>query len=223
MHRTPTETELVEWFALMQHWGLPTRLLDFTLSPYVALYFALRERPSACKTCGPTHAAVWAVHHVALQSIAKRALGLPNAKPEEFRQAFDKLLAAKSDSGAVVPIQPFLMNERLAAQQGIFLCPSSLRLPFDVLISQPDDFRFVVVPEERKVKEEFARKLIVPLSQRTQMLRELSRMNISAASLFPGLDGYARSIRESYEMLESEAPVYKEIALETLEDFGWTG
>ena len=35
----------LEWLALMQHYGTPTRLLDFTRSPYVACYFALEELP----------------------------------------------------------------------------------------------------------------------------------------------------------------------------------
>jgi len=40
----PPLDEKLSWLALMQHYGVPTRLLDFTYSPYLALYFSLRAR-----------------------------------------------------------------------------------------------------------------------------------------------------------------------------------
>jgi hypothetical protein len=189
--KTPDDGAVIEWFALMQHWGVPTRLLDFTLSPYVALFFALRERPVGCGECAPAHVAVWAIHNVWLQSFAKSALGIQSSVGgAEFRTALDRLVEQDTETRFVAPIQPFIMNERLAAQQGIFLCPSTLTLPMDILFSQPEDFRMFVEPEEKKIKDSFARKLIIPISERPNMLRELSRMNINSASLFPGMDGY---------------------------------
>src|SRR5579859_1873652 len=52
----PAKENDLEWLALLQHHGAPTRLLDWTKSPYVALFFALDERCEEGEKC-----ALWAI------------------------------------------------------------------------------------------------------------------------------------------------------------------
>jgi hypothetical protein len=59
----PSSGDKLSWLALMQHYGVPTRLLDFTYSPYVGLYFALRH--SAIGRC-KSPPEVWAIDLAAL-------------------------------------------------------------------------------------------------------------------------------------------------------------
>ena len=56
----PLFNEVLDWLALMQHYGAPTRLLDWTRSPYVALYFALEKADK--------ESAVWAINREWLEN-----------------------------------------------------------------------------------------------------------------------------------------------------------
>src|SRR6516164_8345766 len=50
----PGPNDDVDWLALMRHHGAPTRILDWTKSPYIALFFALQGAIT-----GPGNPAVW--------------------------------------------------------------------------------------------------------------------------------------------------------------------
>jgi len=124
--RLPREDDAVEWFALMQHHGAPTRLLDWTYSFYVALFFAI-ERAMPGQSC-----AVWAINQQWLLETLKkypamrRALEIdPSLKAPE---AMAVLLEA--EPSIVVPIVPYYVNERLAVQQGAFIASMNLNRSF---------------------------------------------------------------------------------------------
>ena len=48
LSHVPNETNTLEWLALMQHYGAPTRPLDFTYSFWIALFFAFEEAENDC-------------------------------------------------------------------------------------------------------------------------------------------------------------------------------
>src|SRR5437016_2537501 len=109
LEHIPDPNDDFQWLALMQDHGAPTRLLDFTWSPYIAAYFALQHT---------THEGViWACNPA---EIGKQN-SVDLEKPGSFRKYF-----LPGDRTTVWMGSPHEMNRRLIAQSGTFLVPGVL-------------------------------------------------------------------------------------------------
>jgi len=174
----PRETPEIEWLALMQHHGAPTRLLDWTRSPYVALFFALRGAHSS-----RDNSAVWVLNikyctWVACEAFRKALRLKRSPSPQDL---FD--LSQRKVLPVVFPIEPSRANARLAIQQGVLLYPGDVSKSFDENLSGGvgmDDMR----------RFEIVRDLIQIGMHRLHM------MNINHATLFPGIDGFSASMKD---------------------------
>ena len=97
----------------------------------------------------------------------------------------------------VIPDRPTKLNERLSVQQGVFLRVNPPNWSFE------DALTYMLA--QRKNRQHLAlHKLRVAPEGRLHLLKELHRMNISAESLYPGLDGFARSLIVRAEILAEE-------------------
>jgi hypothetical protein len=166
----PDREDDFEWLALMQDHGAPTRLLDFTWSPYVAAFFALHNTTE--------EGVIWACNPVEID----KAKQIDLDKAGSFRKYF------LSNTRSFVWLgDPYAMNRRLIAQSGTFLVPGVLDQSIENILKEYPN------PKETLIK------LILPADKiREKGMRELYRMNITQASLFPDLDGLARSL--AYEL-----------------------
>ncbi|WP_322044584.1 FRG domain-containing protein [Paraburkholderia sp. J67] len=172
--------------ALMQHHGAPTRLLDFTKSPFVAAFFAL-ERATG-------DAAVYALNTPALWNNRAR----PKSDPLLTRDVIDPRAPGHFEryffcntheilwSG-----EPSEMDDRLVAQSGTFVLPGVIDKPLQAIL------------DGYETNEELLHQIVLPASLRMDAMKWLYRMNITNASLFPGLDGLARSIAVELEIVWS--------------------
>jgi hypothetical protein len=177
--------------ALMQHHGAPTRLLDFTKSPFVAAMFALEN--------AVTDAAVYALNTPKLWT------ALPKTDPELSRDRIDPRRSGNferfflpNSHEIVWTGEPTEMDQRLVAQSGTVVVPGIVSKSLDqILACYPDEDTLI-------------KKIILPRQLRDAAMKALYRMNITNATLFPDLDGLARSIRAELEVIwpftESDVP-----------------
>jgi hypothetical protein len=190
LSQRPDDGDYVGWLSLMQHHGAPTRLLDFTHSFYVACYFALIDATA--------DSAVWAIDPDFLLRVLEKAFNVEcqglrdeweDLSTSEANQYLAELLATASSSEpeevvkGAVQVHPFTLHTRLSAQQGLFLMPLDVELDFlENLRPFRTRGRFPI------------KKIVLKREMRDDALAHLREMNITAETLFPGIDGFARSI-----------------------------
>lgn len=153
-----------EWWALSQHNGLSTPLLDWTKSPFVAAYFAFYPESH-------DNASERAVFGLSQSTMEWKSRKITTAWKDPGRAPILEFIEPLSDE-----------NDRLVNQGGLFT-----RSPDGVDIEQWVSTNF-------KNEKKYSRliKYLIPNAERTLALRSLNRMNINHLSLFPDLYGASK-------------------------------
>ena len=174
------------WLSLMQHYGAPTRLLDFTESPYAALYFSIEFYcPQSKKDF-----AVYALDYSAMmdKSIAKIAASRPSfnetrASIYPKRDAiFDEVVdPGKYDIAWIT--EPTMLNARLDRQAGSFI------------LSGNRGSRIRDILESELYHDVAMYKYVFPAKLYQGVYALLRKMNLTSKTLYGDLDGLARSLK----------------------------
>ena len=115
-------------------------------------------------------------------------------------------------SPLVIISEPFDMNERLAAQQGLFAIPFEGHQTFEYNLSLTlhpylKDLPNMTLLRNWSNKLDILNnecgmlKIIIDKSMCKEIKKDLHQMNINAATLFPGLDGFTRSLHTKFDLL----------------------
>lgn len=168
-HVVPSPVNELEWLAVAQHHGLPTRLLDWTWSPLVAAYFAVE--PSGIKERKRVDAAIYGIR--SFEQIVPRTEG-----------KFKKGGSLSSFAFEFVQVyDPPHISPRIPAQRAAFTLHGRPTVP-------------LMAEENRGEKLE---KWVIPSTCCYEIKRMLDVCAINRASLFPDLDGLARALEWRYK------------------------
>ncbi len=196
------------WLALAQHHGLPSRLLDWTFSPFVALHFATQNLERFDED-----GIVWCVDYVKAHKLLPRALTrvLRDEQADVFttemleRAAstlteFDRLARSRargrgrgrSGGGAfAIFIDPPSLDDRIVNQFAMLSMMSSPTVQLDDWLARhPSLYRRIIIPAELK----------------WEIRDRLDQANITERVLFPGLDGLSRWLKRYYSPSTRAAP-----------------
>lgn len=189
-HRSVVEQDsLWHWLSVAQHHGLPTRLLDWTWSPLVALHFA------TCDTEKKDVAgAVWRVDyskaHQLVPARVREPLDREGAQiftvemlSETMKTFRDLDGLARSDGDFVIFFEPPSLDDRIVNQFACFSVLSRADLTMDDwLAANPGLWTRIVIPRELK----------------WEVRDKLDQSNITERVLFPGLDGLSQWLKRHY-------------------------
>ena len=176
-----------DWLALGQHHGLPTRLLDWTYSPYVALHFATQNREKY-----DLDGIVWCVDYVRAHELL----------PAELRDGLAVEGANLFTTELLAEAAPELRDlERYGEEFALFVEPPS----FDArIVNQYALFSVISAAEARldvwiARHPELARRVVIPAELKWEVRDKLDQANVTERVLFPGLDGISRWLARYYE------------------------
>ena len=178
------------WLALAQHHGLPTRLLDWSFSPFVALHFATADFELFNRD-----GVVWCVDYVKAHALLPPKLCdvLKEQQADVFTTellaqaapTLDELdaLPGEDDKHFVVFLDPPSLNDRIVNQSALLSLMSDVETDLDRwLQNHPHLYDRLIIPAELK----------------WEIRDKLDQANVNERVLFPGLDGLSRWLSRYY-------------------------
>ena len=185
-HRERPGPTLWDWLSLAQHHGLPTRLLDWTFSPFIAAHFATATSPEQ-------EAIVWAVDcaaaHELLPEDVRRSLDAEGATVfttellAHHAPTLEDLERKSGDDAFVLFFEPPSLDDRIVNQSAVLSTLSDVGASMDEWMEHHADL---------------CHAWRIPPEAKAEVRERLDQANITERVLMPGLDGLATWLRRYY-------------------------
>jgi hypothetical protein len=182
----------------MQHYGVPTRLLDWTSNPFIALYFALSSvAPDPKTNAYAEDAAVWVLDPVAWNNTALSHQTHGDAGPIVEKLVSDSYVPAKIFRNQLDPNALGLMNERPATILGVANNPRIFAQKGVFTIFGKDTNPMEQQFDTMKFKPHCLTKLIIPKAKIDDLLKILLQIGYTDSVSYPDLQGLVMEIKRS--------------------------
>ena len=173
----PQPSNDFDWLFIMQHHGVPTRLLDWSESPLVATYFAVNEDSD-------DDAVLWVLLPVKLNMCSNIEPDYPHDIPsfdEEWLRNYSTQAVASETTSRLLPLAAIAPrnSNRMLAQQGVFTISHRSELTI-----------------ERIGRKEHVWRYVIPNQFKHTILSELRLLGVSKYQLFPELQSIGELLRE---------------------------
>lgn len=179
----------IDWLFTMQHYGLPTRLLDWTESSLAALHFAV-----ATELPNDEDAAVWTLDPTSLNEVALGVRSVPTSQSLDLgKHILSHAPEARVEAVFPCAVRPLRENERIDAQKGCFTLHGHWKDGLELIAEQ--------LNSTKKCRKIRMTTIAINGSAKRGILRQLHSNGISHYSLFPDLEGLSRDISLKYSRL----------------------
>lgn len=172
--KTPPQS-WIDWNVLMQHHGCPTRLLDWTESAFVALYFVVRR-------------------------LGRGGDDVPGVVYVLDPNKLSTIVGLEDTAGGGIVTSQRLRNEEMTnwLARGAFEYPLPILPTYNTPRALAQKSRFTIYPYVPKiVGSPVLRQITIPADAKEKLFWQLKTAGITASTLFPDLDGLARELRST--------------------------
>lgn len=192
----------VAWLEIAQHFGVPTRLLDFTENPLVALYFACEDMSpndsAVCVLNVPTYNKKFyddntyfslsnlskqKVNYIIYSEIVDQDFQTPHYNNHDFLQ-FPWIY------------KPCYIEERMTLQSSIFMLWAASRNNLEYFMEEKNFLQFSDNVDNKE--DGILGKIIISYESKRHIIEQLNLLGINEKSIYPGLDGIGKYIKNKY-------------------------
>lgn len=193
------------WLQYAQHYGVPTRLLDFTANPLVALYFS-------CQSESKDDSVVWIIN---INNFQRWSHDEDICKSTNTREiVIDRIMCEMRgdfihmENSKRPPLKerplfflPPYIDQRMSAQASRFMLWGTNQFALEDMIDEENWMKLTSEAISLWIENDqrFLANIIIPAECKHSIIEELDLLNISSKTIFPGLDGIGRYINKYYQ------------------------